>query len=241
MRNPPWHRDELILALDLYTQLEPGQIHARNAKVIALSDLLNKLPIHSGKESFKDFRNPNGVGLKLSNFLSIDDTYPGKGMQRGAKLDKEVFDEFFGKPDELRVLASRIKNLAENEEVASKMPEVEDEDFSAKEGKLLFKYHRYRERDSKLAKRKKDRVLNIKGKLECEVCEFDFASEYGDLGNGFIECHHRVPLSELDQERETRLDDLALVCANCHRMLHRNTALSIEELKSLIRDNKNEP
>ncbi|WP_421750870.1 HNH endonuclease [Croceimicrobium sp.] len=234
MRSPPWHRDELILAMDLYLQLEPGQIHARNPRVIALSELLNKLPIHSGKGNFKDFRNPNGVGLKLSNFLAIDDTYPGKGMQRGAKLDKEVFDEYVGRPDDLKRIASKIKGLLENEEVILKMPDVEYEDYSAKEGKLLFKYHRYRERDPKLVKRKKDRVFNTRGKLECEVCEFDFAAKYGDLGKGFIECHHRVPLSEIDQEREIRLEDLALVCANCHRMLHRDTALSTNELKSLM-------
>jgi len=35
MRNPKWHRDEVILALDLYFKTEPGQIHARNPEVVA--------------------------------------------------------------------------------------------------------------------------------------------------------------------------------------------------------------
>lgn len=32
-RNPKWQRDELILALDLYFQLEPGQLHAKNPHI----------------------------------------------------------------------------------------------------------------------------------------------------------------------------------------------------------------
>jgi len=46
MRNPKWHRDEIILALDLYFKIEPGQVSARNPKIIELSEILNRLPIH---------------------------------------------------------------------------------------------------------------------------------------------------------------------------------------------------
>jgi 5-methylcytosine-specific restriction enzyme A len=41
------------------------------------------------------------------------------------------------------------------------------------------------------------------------------AATYGQLGEDFIECHHRLPLSTTG-ERRTRLSDLALVCSNCH-------------------------
>ncbi|WP_181566710.1 hypothetical protein [Aequorivita sp. CIP111184] len=70
MHNPKWHR-EIILALNLYFKLEPGQIQARNPAIIELSEVLNKLPIHEGRPNSVKFRNPNGVGLKLSNFLTI--------------------------------------------------------------------------------------------------------------------------------------------------------------------------
>ena len=39
-----------------------------------------------------------------------------------------------------------------------------------------------------------------------------------------FEVHHLSPLGELDDqdpETKTTLDQLALVCANCHRVLHR--------------------
>ncbi|MCB9108759.1 MAG: HNH endonuclease [Anaerolineales bacterium] len=54
--------------------------------------------------------------------------------------------------------------------------------------------------------------------MACEVCEFDFAQVYGELGYGFAECHHLVPLSELGESRRVRLADLAIVCANCHHI-----------------------
>jgi 5-methylcytosine-specific restriction protein A len=94
LRNPPWHRDEIILALDLYSRLEPGQIHAKNLDIQELSRLLNRLPIFDVRPDEVKFRNPNGVGLKLSNFLALDTSYHGKGMQSYSQLDKKVFAEF---------------------------------------------------------------------------------------------------------------------------------------------------
>ena len=42
-----------------------------------------------------------------------------------------------------------------------------------------------------------------------------------ELGDGFIEVHHLAPLFSDSQPRRTTLDDLLLVCSNCHRMIHR--------------------
>ena len=36
MRNPKWHRDEVILALDLYFDDELGSVDASNPKIIAI-------------------------------------------------------------------------------------------------------------------------------------------------------------------------------------------------------------
>ena len=84
--------------------------------------------------------------------------------------------------------------------------------------------------------RKKKQVLQTKGKLLCEVCEFDFALSYGEHGEGFIECHHTKPVSTLRKNGKTHLNDLALLCANCHRMIHRGKKwLGIDELRQLLR------
>jgi predicted HNH restriction endonuclease len=102
------------------------------------------------------------------------------------------------------------------------------------EGGEVFKLHRQKERNRTAAQRKKERVLAAQGKLACEVCDFDFAEVYGPLGEGFAECHHRVPLAELKEEHPTRLSDLAIVCGNCHRMLHRPPFHTVESLRTIV-------
>ncbi|GAA2943766.1 hypothetical protein GCM10011428_73280 [Streptomyces violaceus] len=92
--------------------------------------------------------------------------------------------------------------------------------LSAPEGRLLIRRHKSRERDKGLRKRKIDAVLRQGRRLACEACDFDFEATYGPRGAGYIECHHVVPLHEAGEGR-TRLSDLALICANCHRMIHR--------------------
>jgi 5-methylcytosine-specific restriction enzyme A len=47
MRNPDWNREELILALDLYFQMDYGQMHGRNSEIIKLSDDLRRLNLHA--------------------------------------------------------------------------------------------------------------------------------------------------------------------------------------------------
>ncbi|WP_419211116.1 HNH endonuclease [Maribacter sp. X9] len=106
------------------------------------------------------------------------------------------------------------------------------DDAESDEGKLKLALHLVRERSRKLVAQKKASVRNPK----CECCTFDFANTYPYIGDGFIECHHRVPINR--GERISKLEDLALVCANCHRMLHRknkqNEYYTVEELKQII-------
>ncbi len=109
--------------------------------------------------------------------------------------------------------------------------------LSAIEGRKLLRIHRQLERNRTLAKQKKSMVLKATGKLECEACGFDFHAHYGELGNGFAECHHIIPLWKTG-ETETRLQDLAIVCSNCHRMLHRRPWHSINEIRSLLKMKK---
>lgn len=89
------------------------------------------------------------------------------------------------------------------------------------EGCKRLVQHLIRERNRALIERKKYAVLKSTGCLACEVCGFDFRDHYGNLGDGFCEVHHRVPLSAAILEVQTNLEDLAVVCSNCHRMIHR--------------------
>lgn len=94
-----------------------------------------------------------------------------------------------------------------------------DTEFNAPEGDIKVRSHRQRERNRQLVLAAKALFQHTHGRLFCEVCNFDFMATYGDPD--FIEAHHRIPLSQLEPGAITKLSDLAMVCANCHRMLHR--------------------
>jgi hypothetical protein len=108
--------------------------------------------------------------------------------------------------------------------------------MEAPEGRLLIRKHLSRERNRDLVESKRRQALDKYGVLRCEVCGFDFAAHYGSRGFGFIECHHTKPVATLAVGDVTHIDDLALVCANCHRIIHRSRPwISVEELKDAIR------
>jgi 5-methylcytosine-specific restriction enzyme A len=242
MRNPPWVRDELILALDLYFEVNPLHTSEEHPQIIALSELLNSLPIHPSSSKLVGFRNPSGVYMKLCNFLRLDPTYKGKGLTAGSKLDEVVWDEFSSNIQRLRqtVLIIR-KNYSQLSRPQNKNLETEivDENEEFPEGKIITRLHKNKERNHKLAKQKKAKVLQTTGKLVCEVCLFDFASYYGDMGKGFIECHHNRPLADLDGEHRVKLSDISVICPNCHRMIHRvRPWLRVEQLREIVKTNE---
>ena len=93
-RNPSWFKDELILALDLYFQFGPGKLSKVSPDVLALSNTLNKLPLETERPDAPRFRNPNGVYMKLCNFLRFDPDYRGAGLTHGGKQEEAIWEEF---------------------------------------------------------------------------------------------------------------------------------------------------
>ena len=72
-------------------------------------------------------------------------------------------------------------------------------------------------------------------RLPCEGCGISFRDVYGERGEGFIEAHHRIPIAKLTEETQHRVEDLAMVCSDCHCMLHRGErSLTVVELRALI-------
>lgn len=235
-RNPTWTRDELILALDVYFQIDIHKTSATSPVVIQLSSLLNELPVHLPSFRNRKFRNPDGVHMKLRNFARFDPSYLGKGLGRGGHLEQVVWGEFASDVTKLHCTAQAIKegyrlltdNVTEDELAEEEFPE----------GRILTLLHKQRERNQTLVRRKRHEVFFRTGRLACEVCGFDFCAVYGALGEGFAECHHTTPLSKLTSSNKlSRTADLAIVCANCHRMLHRSRMwIRVGALKSLVED-----
>ena len=81
-------------------------------------------------------------------------------------------------------------------------------------------------------------AIRIHG-YDCAVCGFNFEKCYGDWGKGWAEVHHLVPISE--SKKQTKYTDpeydLVILCANCHRMIHRKKGLvlTISELKGKLK------
>jgi len=105
-RNPPWSEEELVLALDLY--LREGMLDSADPLALQLSARLNALVVHSVRPDEERFRNPNGVALKLANLAAIDPTYPGVGMRRGGKRDRDVWARYAADEDALAAAVEQV-------------------------------------------------------------------------------------------------------------------------------------
>ena len=237
MARTDWTRDELIVTLDFYLK-HPAMMPGKTSpEIFELSNFLNRLGDQIGASKGEKFRNANGVYMKLMNFRRFDPNYDGKGLERGGKQDEVVWDTFANDPAKLAKVSASIRSFVDTGEAEATFlaPDVEEEEEEASEGRLLTRTHRVRERDPSIVRKKKQRVLEEHGRIACIACGFDFEQAYGSRGNGYIECHHTKPLSELAPSAKTKISDLELLCSNCHRIVHRGKPwLSIEELKALI-------
>lgn len=99
------------------------------------------------------------------------------------------------------------------------------------EGEARLVLHLIRERDKSLVKLKKK---NASSRV-CAICKFSFGRTYGSLANANCEVHHLLPLSELEQATEIKLEDLAILCANCHRVVHlHNPPYTLQDVRDML-------
>lgn len=192
----------------------------RRVKVLACTGEENAIRFDQTKLSEIDFRN-RGWG-SADNITKIAKT---KNIERFQIDLWNKFRPHFKKQliESDRICAYLSTNFVDEDDLT--------EDLRAEEGRLRLINHCVRERDRKLVNKKKQIAIRDQ-KLFCEVCDFSFMGIYMQE---YIECHHCVPISE--GVRETKLEELELVCSNCHRMLHRRIEgkyLTIKELKRLM-------
>lgn len=139
---------------------------------------------------------------------------------------------------ESKAIVAEVLRLVESNGETDPLPDV-DKEAHGIEGNPRLVAHMRRERNASIVQRKKRDVLGKVGALKCEACGFDFASVYGEYGMEFCEVHHLVPLHKSDGIIKTELSDLAIVCSNCHRVIHRmNPMPSIAELVKVIQENR---
>lgn len=160
-------------------------------------------------------------------------------VNQGHTYSIELLDKLIEKEAIQKTLWNGFKPFFNNKvyeeyfnEVYANVVDESVDNFQANEGAWNYAIHRFRERDRTLVHKKKASTTP----LICECCTFDFSKTYPELGDGFIECHHIIPINQ--GERITNIYELALVCSNCHRMLHRknknNEYYTIKGLKEII-------
>lgn len=228
-----------MLAVEFYKKHAPSIPGKTDRRLLALSDDIRAVAASLGLAGDAAFRNPNGTYMKLMEIRKYDPNYFGKGLGRQLRaIEQEVWDlSDMTLASAVRLIRAALLEIGDQSSgskaaLGSSEPEVED----AEEGALMTRLHRYRERSRKIVSDKKKHFLKTHGRLFCQACGFDFVETYGERGTGFIECHHTVPVSSMEPGRKTKLSELALVCANCHRMIHSQRPwLDIEQVRSLIR------
>lgn len=240
-RNAAWSRDELILALHLYMRHRNSPPSKDSPEVKELSTCLNKMNALLDQAGSETFRNTNGVYMKLMNFRRFDPEYiaHGKvGLSRGNKDEEVVWLEFSDDPARLDKVAAAIRLLLENAPQQELSAIDEPGMREAEEGRVLTRVHRYRERNRTIVEERKKLALKTHGCLACEACGFDFSTVYGDAGAGLIDVHHTKPVHTLAEGEKTRLEDLALLCSNCHRVIHSSRKwLSVEQVRLAFQHN----
>lgn len=112
----------------------------------------------------------------------------------------------------------------------------EPNDVAFMEGKAQFKLHLIRERSRSLVALAKELWKREHGGQPCcSICGFSFSQTYGNLGEGFIQAHHKQAISSLGSDTPRTPDDLAPVCSNCHSILHRRRPWpTVEEVRKVV-------
>ncbi len=109
--------------------------------------------------------------------------------------------------------------------------DVDIHTYAATEGNKRLVLHLQRERNPTVVRKKKKQASS----LDCEICGFSFGRVYGSAASDYCEVHHLLPLSKVEHTTQTRMEDLAILCSNCHRVSHRrNPPYTLDEVKNMI-------
>ncbi len=176
-----------------------------------------------------------GYGNIDNDFNRLNKQDKREKMKEQTKLIKEYLRS--GKLDKFLLETVRA-------DYRDSVPIQEDNNSKIADGVTLKKHcdFEYKLRNYSIVQKKKEKSGYI-----CECCRFSFCKTYGKK---YIECHHIKPLAKFGKNGEIiELKDLAALCANCHRMIHRlliddnekyekNYPSSMDDLKKLIKEQR---
>lgn len=125
---------------------------------------------------------------------------------------------------DLHAIMELYEQLKFTNDGGAKKPQLEDDAPPGLhfEDATRFRIHKEIDRNPALTKD----VKKLHG-YTCRVCGMTFEERYGEIGQGFIEAHHLRSLASIKGEKVAYdpIKDFAVLCANCHRMVHRSGIL----------------
>lgn len=221
----PKHQEEMMVGDKVFIWRSKGKSNDPYG-VIATGEI-NELPKDKAAVSRPEFLGAHlwkvdevssiKVGVRITSFrLTLDE-----GM---------IDSDYFLKDKELASMQLITARQGTNFKISQKQYEIitslwsgesEDEElteYGAYEGRTKLILHKVRERDPSLVKKAKEEFVRKNGSIYCEACGVSFRQLFGF---DYIEVHHKKPLSQIQSGEITKLSDLALLCANCHRAVHR--------------------
>ena len=122
----------------------------------------------------------------------------------------------------------------------------QDQDATGGETKII----KHIDKEIEIIKTDRNFIIGLKKNSDytCQACGLKYEKIYGDYSKkkDFIEAHHIEPKFKVKEEAETNkkmsrsAKDFAMLCANCHRMIHRmmkkeeDRVISLDEFKERI-------
>lgn len=182
--------------------------------------------IHDSRQSVeqkigRQFAGTNANFFKLyKNGLLLDELIR---KQKLNEHDKNIFSE----------LIQMTSTVDIDDVIKQDLDSLHQEEEKLTEGGTTFRFSNHYERNPVIRKK----TIDIHG-TSCQVCGFNFEEFYGKHGANFIEVHHLKPICNIEEgERINPSIDMAVLCSNCHRMIHRNRRkiLSLDELSNIIK------
>jgi 5-methylcytosine-specific restriction protein A len=237
----PWTEEELILTLALYNTMNYGQMHGRNPRIIALSNILKQLPIYRSDIRPENFRSIASVSLRLSNFRSCDPDCNTKGLlSSGTGLFRRIFNKYH---KESKLLSNAVTDIEKKYHISiahilrDSLDPIDKniKHRNTKKKDNQYQQHKNKETDTSFYRKVKEYHLN--SSRLCSICDTDLNKIYGKLGEDMMEYHCIKKLSANSSViDDVRIGDYIQVCPTCHKLLDKYYGvIDYDDLKNIAR------
>lgn len=233
MNNESWV-DSIVEAMQIfggdahYSDLYPLVMNIRRSRGLSIPPTFEETVRRSIQDHSSDSQGFKGIDI----FKKM-----GKGhwgLRNTYKYAKTFGDSPIEEQKETGIKEVGPIELTSEEDILA-MAEDGKQLYDMEEVKLKKAHYKY---EGRLSQNQIKRI-KIENGYVCEACGMSFAKNYPGLGDGFIECHHKIPYADMKEGEKRKVEpaDFMVLCSNCHRMIHRlEDPADLNKLKEIIRN-----